>query len=159
MAANRNTDLLAPDSDIRADPSKRILAGLSSRRGSRMRLRAAAVAVVSAFALFALGVAVFPHGSVADQGAGNSALPPIPFDRTIASLVDISKSFKVSTPPPWRLRSLAVTDIRRSGRAPVARNARRGNKAASMDVAILSVLVEHIDAERRANRMRQRGVK
>lgn len=159
MAANRNTDLLAADSTARVDPSKRMLAGLSSRKGSRaQRLKTVAV-VGAAVGFFVLGVTMLPHNEELALDAPDDALPSIPVETPRISVAEVSHIFMVSRSPPLMVTSLA-TPLKGVEKQLVARRPRRRSPGTtSMDVAILSVLVEHIDAERRADRAPPRAVR
>jgi hypothetical protein len=154
-------DLLAADTTARVDPSKRMLAGLSPRQGRLTRRRLASVLAAGAVVgLFMLSVTMYVQDDGAILGVNDGPLPSIPFEAAVVSAFDVPTFFKVSKSALHEVIPLGTTFAETPSKPAGARKARRSaTKATSLDVAILSVLVEHIDAERRADRPTKRDMK
>jgi hypothetical protein len=161
MATNRHMDLLATDPSARVDPSKRMLAGLPAGRLRRRRWRIAGVAaVLTAAAFLALGLRGSPPHGTAASVVHDDPLPAIPFDPLFVRPEVPRAVFDVITPErvARRLATAAFVSGPTSATSSGKRT-RRATRPPSFEVAVLSVLVEHIDAERRTAHATPPGVK
>ncbi len=153
------TNVLTADRMTQVDRSKRVLAGLSSRPKHRLLRWVACLSCAVAVACQLMSGLTAPlpvDERVADDGA---LLPGIPVEPLRASNMDIPRFFDVVRYMPPLGRSLEMPGTEGPADVALARRARgAASRTASLDVAVLSVLVEHIDAERRAHRPPQRGV-
>lgn len=150
METRHDSGLLGDEAHRTTAAGRPVLAGLKAR-GVRQKRRRVAISFAAVLtAVLIAGVAMRPSREPAPGVVVETELPAIPFsvgsDVFISLPVDFTVD-RVTTPPARSLRALVntVADAK-----PLARPARKRPKAAGLDVAILSVLVEHIDAERRA---------
>lgn len=121
---------------------------------------AGAVVAATTLGLIVLGLVMSSRDEGVTFGVNDEALPSIPVEARLVPAIEVPTFFEVVKPRLVTAKPHATALAEASVRPPGARRARQGaNKTTSMDVAILSVLVEHIDAERRADRATRRDTK
>jgi hypothetical protein len=159
MATKKDMDLLAADTSARVEPSKRMLAGLSSGLARRRRWRLAGAAVtVMVTSFVVLGLVMSKHDGESTFVIDNEWLPVVPLDALAAVPMSPSASFVIDDPLLSVVLGVSPVLVKVAARrAPTAKPKPRAAKASSLDVAVLSVLVEHIDAERRTEGGKRRA--
>lgn len=147
--------LLSNRTTPRRDPSQRILSGMDgSSRWERVRAHpwSMALALVAPCALVAASVFLMPNSSSVNESM-DEMTPVIALPLLVDAGLAIAP-FRASVPEtPFIAASVDIEQV--AGRRHVARakgtpaRKRRAMASPSADVAVLSVLVEHIDAQRR----------
>ena len=151
MKRSNEMPLLLKDDAAELSSARPVLAGLKATPASMVRRRrrwVSAAAVAVALAVGALGSVVSRGGNRVANAA--DALPTIPLPAQQHAFISLPIIYSVDRVAVSLVEGIAPVSLAPPVKEAARRNRRQSASPASLDVAVLRVLVEHIDAERRA---------